>query len=155
MFLNQTDFTQVIANTPLVSIDLVVKNSQGQFLLGWRKNRPAKNFWFVPGGRIQKNERLDDAFLRLTEAELGQRIAMKDAQWKGLYEHFYDDFVFSDETDEQVSTHYVVLAFEVTLDSDDLELPMGQHTDYRWAVADEILADEQVHKHSRWYFERR
>lgn len=153
MFLNKTDFTRVIANTPLVSIDLVVKNSQGQFLLGWRKNRPAKNFWFVPGGRIQKNERLDDAFLRLTEAELGQRIAMKDAQWKGLYEHFYDDFVFSDETDEQVSTHYVVLAFEVTLDSDDIELPMGQHTDYRWATADEILADEKVHKHSRWYFE--
>ena len=153
MFLEKTEFTQVIANTPLVSIDLVVKNPQGQFLLGWRKNRPAKNFWFVPGGRIQKNERLQDAFIRLTEAELGQRIKMNDAQWKGLYEHFYDDFVFSDETDEQVSTHYVVLAFEVTVDSSDFELPNGQHTGYRWASKDEILVDEQVHKHSRWYFE--
>lgn len=153
MFLSKADFTQVIASTPLVSIDLVVKNPQGQFLLGWRKNRPARNFWFVPGGRIQKNERLEDAFLRLTEGELGQRIAMSDARWKGLYEHFYDDFVFSDETDEQVSTHYVVLAFEVTLESDDTELPKGQHTDYRWAGAQEILADESVHQHSRAYFE--
>jgi len=153
MFLNKTDFTRVIDNTPLVSIDLVVKNSQSQFLLGWRKNRPAKNFWFVPGGRIHKNERLDDAFLRLTESELGQRIMMSDALWKGLYEHFYDDFVFSDESEEQVSTHYVVLAFEITLNLDDIELPKGQHTDYRWASVEEILADEQVHTHSRLYFQ--
>lgn len=153
MLLSKQAFTQIIANTPLVSIDLVVKNPQGQFLLGWRKNRPAKNFWFVPGGRIQKNERLNDAFIRLTETELGQRITMNDAQWKGLYEHFYDDFVFADETEEQVSTHYVVLAFEITLDSGGIDFPKAQHTHYRWASASEILADEQVHKHSRWYFE--
>ncbi len=153
MFLSKADFTQVIANTPLVSIDLVVKNPQGQFLLGWRKNRPAKNFWFVPGGRIQKNELLEDAFVRLTKGELGKRVTMSEARWKGLYEHFYDDFVFSDVTDEQVSTHYVVLAFEVTLDPDDVDFSKKQHTDYRWVSADEIVSDEKVHKHSRWYFE--
>lgn len=153
MLLSRRAFTQVIANTPLVSFDFVVQNLQGQFLLGWRKNRPAKNLWFVPGGRIQKNECLKDAFLRLTEGELGQRISMKDAHWKGLYEHFYDDFAFGDESDVQVSTHYIVLVFEITLDSANIRLPNRQHADYRWASADEIVADEQVHKYTRCYFE--
>ena len=153
MFLSKANFTQIISNTPLVSIDLVVKNSFGKFLLGLRKNRPAKNFWFVPGGRIQKNELLEDAFVRLTVGELGRHITMSEARWKGLYEHFYDDFVFSDYMDKKVSTHYVVLAFEVTLDSDDIELPKDQHIDYRWASAEEVLADESVHWYSRAYFE--
>lgn len=153
MFLSNADFTQVIANTPLVSIDLVVRNPQGEFLLGWRKNRPAKNYWFVPGGRIQKNERLEDAFVRLTEGELGKRILMADAQWKGLYEHFYDDFVFSDESEVEISTHYVVLAFEVTFTSADIHLPKNQHTEYRWFSVDEACTDQCIHKHSLAYFE--
>lgn len=152
MFLSQADFTHVIANTPLISIDLVVKNPQGEFLLGWRNNRPAKNHWFVPGGRIQKNERLEDAFLRLTQDELGLPVAMHEARWKGLYEHFYDDFVFTDESTQPVTTHYVVLAFYVEVNQPVEALPRLQHTDYCWMPRHEILAHEQVHEHSRTYF---
>ena len=56
MFLDEGTFKSVIENAPLVSIDLVVKNSLGQYLFGYRTNRPAKGFWFVPGGRIHKGE---------------------------------------------------------------------------------------------------
>ena len=59
MFLDKNTFSTVIASTPLVPIDLVVKNHQSQVLLGQRLNRPAQGFWFVPGGRILKNEFLD------------------------------------------------------------------------------------------------
>jgi colanic acid biosynthesis protein WcaH len=40
MFLSENTFETVIASTPLISIDLVVKNSQGQYLLGYRNNKP-------------------------------------------------------------------------------------------------------------------
>jgi colanic acid biosynthesis protein WcaH len=86
MFLDESTFKTVISNAPLISIDLVVKNSQGQYLLGYRTNRPAKNYWFVPGGRIHKNESMDAAFLRLTEAELGSKLARKSARFLGPYE---------------------------------------------------------------------
>jgi colanic acid biosynthesis protein WcaH len=152
LFLSKADFTQVIAHTPLVSIDLVVKNPQGEFLLGWRTNRPAKHHWFVPGGRILKGECLADAFLRLTQEELGVAIAMTDANWKGLYEHFYDDFVFSDETEKSVTTHYVVLAFELELNQTIEVLPKSQHADYQWMSKQVILTHKQVHNHSRAYF---
>lgn len=75
MFLDQTTFSTIIACTPLVSIDLVVTNANGQVLLGQRLNRPAKNYWFVPGGRILKNESLAQAFKRLTRDELSSAPA--------------------------------------------------------------------------------
>jgi len=51
MFLSQEDFATVVRSTPLISIDLVVENERGEFLLGQRTNRPAQGYWFVPGGR--------------------------------------------------------------------------------------------------------
>ena len=39
-------FKAVIASTPLVSIDLIVMNSQGEILMGLRNNRPAQGYWF-------------------------------------------------------------------------------------------------------------
>lgn len=38
MFIDSSAFSQVIKITPLVSIDLIVKNHQNQFLFGKRKN---------------------------------------------------------------------------------------------------------------------
>lgn len=142
-------FEQGIATLPLVSIDLIIKEkSSGQFLLGLRKNRPAKCFWFVPGGRIRKNERLDAAFLRLTENEIGCALSMASARFKGVYQHFYYDCVFGVET----STHYVVLAYEVELSRDEIILLSGQHSEYEWLSVGEILARTNVHQHSKDYF---
>ena len=86
-FLNKSEFTEVIDRTPLVSIDLVVENERGEILFGLRQNRPAKNYWFVPGGRVLKNETLDAAFLRLTLNELGCELSRSQARLLDMYEH--------------------------------------------------------------------
>ena len=95
-WLDRDTFKTIIDTTPLVSIDLLVRNAQGQILVGIRVNRPAQGYWFVPGGRILKNERLAEAFSRLTEAELGLKLDIKHARYLGLYEHLYDDSIFTD-----------------------------------------------------------
>ena len=95
-WLDEKEFSDGIAALPLLSIDLLVRDeSSDKYLLGWRCNRPAANHWFVPGGRVQKNEALDDAFTRLTKTELGIGINRSKAQWFGVYEHFYDDYVLA------------------------------------------------------------
>lgn len=91
MFLRHEDFSTVVRSTPLISIDLIVENAHGEFLLGKRLNRPAQGYWFVPGGRVQKDEPLHAAFERLTEAELGLRLLLSAAQFYGVWQHFYDD----------------------------------------------------------------
>jgi colanic acid biosynthesis protein WcaH len=148
-FLNKAEFSNVIAATPLVSIDLVIENLSNEVLLGYRKNRPAQGYWFVPGGRILKDECMDDAFKRLTLAELGTEFSRCQAGFLGPYEHFYEDFVFG----EGVSTHYVVLGYKLICDIDILSLPNAQHGKYKWFTKQEMLNDETVHKHSKWYIE--
>lgn len=151
--LSKSQFCRVIENTPLVSIDLLVENAKGEFLLGLRNNRPAQGFWFVPGGRILKNETLAQAFARLTLIELGQAILLHDASHHGLYEHFYADNVFSDEQPyADISTHYVVNAFRIKLPAD-FSLPEQQHSAWCWLTPQQLLQDTQVHEHTKWYFQ--
>ncbi|MDP2562093.1 GDP-mannose mannosyl hydrolase [Psychrobium sp. 1_MG-2023] len=150
MFLNKETFSTVIKSTPLVSIDLVVINQEGQALLGERLNRPAKNFWFVPGGRIQKDEALADAFKRLTLEELGQQFSIDEAELLGPYDHFYEDNVFG----EEFRTHYVAIAYVLKLTQPLDKLPMDvQHGAYQWFDIETLASSNNVHTHSKWYFE--
>jgi len=71
-----------------------------------------------------------------------------DAHFLGPYQHFYTD----NFSDDDFSTHYVVLGYEVKLDIALDDLPADQHQDYRWFTVDELLASEQVHQHTKDYF---
>lgn len=147
MFLDNATFNTVIASTPLVSIDLLVQNAAGEILVGERINRPAQGYWFVPGGRILKNESLSTAFSRLTLAELGQAFSIEQALLQGPYDHFYQDSVFGDTPD----THYVAIAYRLTVQAP-LILPEEQHSAYRWLPLAELLAHKKVHAHTKAYF---
>jgi colanic acid biosynthesis protein WcaH len=147
MKLTSADFKTIVKSTPLVSIDLIVRDSQRNVLLGKRTNRPAQSFWFVPGGRVLKDEQIESAFKRLIKEELG--IYNIESTFKGIYQHFYDDNFSEDD----FSTHYLVLAYEITFKGDLDSLPHEQHSKYQWFVEKELVENEQVHKHSKWYFQ--
>ena len=147
MFLDRETFSTVLSSTPLVSIDLVVRNRDGEILLGQRVNRPAQGYWFVPGGRILKNETLAQAFERLTKEELGRSYSISDASLLGPYDHLYEDCVFG----EDISTHYVAIAYSIdvaTLEA----LPVKQHNNYQWLSPDKILQLNNVHENTKAYF---
>jgi colanic acid biosynthesis protein WcaH len=149
MFLDNDLFSTVIANTPLVSIDLVVKNNRGQTLLGQRLNRPAKGFWFVPGGRILKDEALATAFKRLSIDELGEEFNIEQAELLGPYDHFYDDNVFGDE----FTTHYVAIAYVLVIDHELSHLPVDiQHGTYQWFDIDSLADNNEVHINTKNYY---
>jgi len=143
-------FKKITASTPLISIDLIVRNKLGQVLLGKRNNRPAKDYWFVPGGRVLKDETLEQAYKRLVKDELG--TSQTNAKFLGVYQHFYDESIISDN----VSTHYIVLAYELNFTSNEFfeQLPKEQHNEYKWFDLNELLSNEKVHKHTKWYFQK-
>lgn len=147
-WLDADTFAKVVHSAPLISIDLLVENEQGEYLLGLRNNRPAQGYWFVPGGRVQKNETLDAAFLRITTEELGLRLERSQAVFKGVYEHFYSDSVFG----EQPSTHYIVLAHQLVLPAETVQLSVQQHNNTQWLKTKTILADSNVHQYTKLYF---
>jgi len=151
--LSRDDFLSVVRLTPLVSIDLIVTRPDGAALVGRRVNRPAQGTWFVPGGRIRKDETLDDAFRRIVTDELGPEPGVsplrRDAGFLGVYEHFYpDNFAGT----EGIGTHYVVLAYRATVADTAQPGQAAQHSAYRWMSPAELLADPAVHDNTRAYF---
>lgn len=150
MFLSQQRFSQIIEYTPLVSIDLVIEDESGQVLLGERLNRPAQGFWFVPGGRILKDEKLEDAFARLTIEELGHEFKLSQATLLGPYTHLYGDNVFGND----FTTHYVAIAYKLVVIRSELDLPMNeQHSSYHWYDKNELLNGDKVHDYTKMYLQ--
>lgn len=149
-FLPAADFATVIRSTPLVSIDFILRRPDGAVLLGRRHNEPAKGFWFVPGGRIRKNERLDAAFQRLLATETGFVAARADATPLGVYEHLYDTNALGDPA---FGTHYVVIAYELKVPADAVAVADPQHSHFRWQMPADLLVDAEVHLNTKAYFQ--
>ena len=141
------DFKTVVKNTPLISIDFIVKNNDDKILLGKRINEPAKNYLFTLGGRVYKNEKLENAKKRILKDELGLNINEYTPKFIGVFEHFYNNsFV-----DDNISTHYVNLAYEIQV-SYIQDLPQTQHNSYIWLSLNELIDSNEVHKYVKDYF---
>jgi colanic acid biosynthesis protein WcaH len=148
--LSTEEFKIVVKNAPLISIDLIIENPEGEILLGWRNNLPAKGYWFVPGGRIQKDEHFKEAYHRITKTETGTAFNIEDSAFLGVFEHLYPQENFSG--DPSFGTHYIVLAYRIKLNIMPANLPNDQHAHYWWASIDEILENPNVHQNTQNYF---
>lgn len=147
--LNDQVFAQVVKHAPLVSIDLILQDSQSRIFLGCRRNQPAMGNWFVPGGRIRKGERLDQALRRILKEEIGVESISSDAEFVGVFEHFYEDNFASEAG---FGTHFIVLAHKFILESPLTNLPPEQHTEYRWWDIVELIKSPEVHPYTKAYF---
>ncbi|MBB5390873.1 MULTISPECIES: GDP-mannose mannosyl hydrolase [unclassified Herbaspirillum] len=148
MNLSADDFALVIQSTPLVSIDLLVRNERNEILLGYRRNRPASDCWFVPGGRIRKGETLKDAVRRIARVELG----VEPASWElsGAFDHIYADNALGREG---FGSHYVALGCHCSLPPGSRIVPDAQHSELRWWPLDKLMQSPLVHVNTKRYFE--
>jgi len=142
--LDDVTFKTIIDSAPLISIDILARKNN-KVLLGKRVNKPAQGYYFSTGGRINKNESIDNAMARVALNELN--IELKSIpKFIGVFEHFYDDSIY-----ENVSTHYVNIAYEYEVEEIP-DLPTEQHSEYKWFTIDELLASKQVHQYTKDYF---
>lgn len=148
--LSPKDYLEACKLTQIVSIDLIVSDGKGKYLVGLRNNPPAKGTYFVPGGRVYKRESIEKAKSRIMMDELGD--VMSDVKFHGVYEHYYPNENPSGV--DGVDTHYVVLAYmgKTPLQFDILQF-MDQHKDLLWLTKEEILQDKRVHPLTKAYFD--
>lgn len=146
--LPQDIFGLTIRYRPLVSIDLVIRDSNGRLLVGLRTNRPAQGTWFVPGGVIQKDETLEAAFARISSTELSVELRFDHSQLLGVFEHFYPDNALGEPG---YGTHYVVVARAINADDAFQPNTNQQHSRFRWITNAEALADPLVHENTKAY----
>lgn len=148
--MKDNQFLSIIDSTPLISIDLILEDGNGNTLLGKRNNRPAQGFWFVPGGRVRKNESLAEAFKRISHSELGTALKIEQATPIGTFDHIYEDNFAGVEN---INTHYVALGYKINVDEQFVVRLDEQHSETKWWPLNKLLDNEQVHVNTKRYFE--
>lgn len=129
-------------------------SSEG-ILLGKRKNAPAKDSYFVPGGRIRKNETLDSALNRIIKEEtnISENLNFSNQNLLGVYEHFYEDNFFGNK---EYNTHYIVLAYlikVIEVEIKDKIISTDQHSEFLWYRKNSKINNNEIHQNTRDYFD--
>ena len=64
-------FCYISKMTPLVNVDLLIKDERGRTLLSWRNDPYAGKGWHVPGGIVRFRESLEARAKKVAEIEIG------------------------------------------------------------------------------------
>jgi colanic acid biosynthesis protein WcaH len=142
-------FKQVVRDSVLVALDLLIVNDKAEVLVGRRTNPPAKDWLFVPGGRVYKEERLTEALQRISLSETGVDLSQAAGSLYGVYDHLYPDNGFGEAG---ISTHYAVIAclFE---NCPPIHSPGDEQHEYLQPMSiPELLSHPRVHAYTRNYF---
>ena len=67
-------FLYVSTLTPLVNVDLLVKDEIGRTLLSWRDDQYSGRGWHLPGGIVRVREPLEVRVRKVAETEIGSPI---------------------------------------------------------------------------------
>jgi len=109
-------YDKIKKSMPLPCVDLLITH-KNNLLLMLRNNEPGKDLWFTPGGRIYKNESLEEAVKRILSEETGlqpiniTQISTMSHMWP--------------------TAHTVTTYYKVEVNSDKVK-PDKQHRDCRW-----------------------
>ena len=60
--------------TPLVNVDLLIKDEHGRTLLSWRDDPYAGRGWHIPGGIVRFKETLETRVKKVAETEIGTAV---------------------------------------------------------------------------------
>lgn len=64
-------FYFISRHTPLVNVDLLIKNNSGSTLLSWRDDEHCGHGWHIPGGIIRFQETLESRIKAVAHLEIG------------------------------------------------------------------------------------
>jgi ADP-ribose pyrophosphatase YjhB (NUDIX family) len=70
-------FYYISRTTPLVNVDLLVKDENGRVLLAWRDDIYSGTGWHIPGGIIRYRETLETRLKKVAEIEIGTQVEYK------------------------------------------------------------------------------
>jgi len=125
MKIPEEKYKEILELMPIVCVDLVIVYC-GKIFLAKRINEPAKGQWFLPGGRIMKNEKLNDAVMRKAKEETGLDV-------KIIKPLMFDETMFDESSMEGVvsGVHTVNLVYLVEAKNNKVKLDT-QNSEYKW-----------------------
>ena len=121
-FIPQPQYDFILQNMPIACVDVCIVSENGVLLVK-RKTEPAKNHWWVPGGRVLKGEKLKDCAKRKCVEEVNLLCTI------GPIVHT-DETVF-DTGPSNIPVHSINVAFLAIPHSNDLRLDQFS-SDFKW-----------------------
>jgi colanic acid biosynthesis protein WcaH len=134
MLIERDLYKKITENLPLQCVDIIPKY-HGKYVLIKRAEEPMRGMYWVPGGRLNKNEKLRDCALRKLTEELCSisSIDVDSLRLVGVYEDVYD---FSQFGYCSTGYHTNAIVFEVELlDIDSVKL---DRTSEDWGLFDTL-----------------
>ena len=68
-------FFYISKTTPLVNVDLLIRDENGRALLSWRNDQYSGKGWHLPGGIVRFKETLETRVKKVAETEIGVNIS--------------------------------------------------------------------------------
>jgi ADP-ribose pyrophosphatase YjhB (NUDIX family) len=133
MWISEALYSQILQVMPIPCVDLMVVDDAGKVLLLLRKNEPAADQWFFPGGRVQFGEQRRDAAKRKLEEECG--LVSTQFQEIGTF-----DILFNDAPKPRI--HSITTLFKVRVGSGHGVRLDHQSREACWLTAREWLERE-------------
>jgi colanic acid biosynthesis protein WcaH len=150
MTLAPEQFKAIVRDTVLVALDLLIVNKQDELLVGRRLRKPAKDYLFVPGGRVLKGETLAAALQRIAKQETGLDLLPEQVELHGIYDHNYSESCFEDA---DISTQYVVIACRCVVPVDSVIVSDHQHEGLHFMPIADVSVDPRTHPYVKNYFD--
>ncbi len=128
-FIPRNRYSKITSILPICCVDIVVVSNR-QFLLVKRKENPAKNKWWFPGGSVFFNETLVAAVKRKLREEVNIR-KIKSIKFLGVAETRFKKGYFGKPS------HTINDVFLAKIDQGQLKnIKVDKfHSDYRWLEA--------------------
>lgn len=123
-------FLFITSITPMVNVDLLIKNEKKQTLLTWRNDDQHTPGWHIPGGVIRYKEKASDRIEAVAMNELGARMKFKE-------EPVAINEIILAELKERA--HFLSFLYECSLASpldENLEYKVGAPEKGKWAWHD-------------------
>jgi len=118
------EYIKIVDKMPILCMDCIVVYA-GKYLLVKRKNRPLKGVYWLPGGRVFKNETLEEAAVRKMKEEIG--VHVKIIKLAGFHEFLYEENELGLDSIHTLSAVFYVSPLSLDIKLDD------QSEDYIWS----------------------
>jgi len=109
MYIEEELYSKFVELMPIACIDVLIHDDDGNILLVKRNQEPAKDKWWVIGGRLLKEETMLDGAVRKAKEEVG--LDVKVEKLIGVYDEFFDTSI------QGYPTHTVCIAFLAKADN--------------------------------------
>lgn len=129
-------YTEIISVLPILCVDVVIQNIQGEYLLVKRINEPKKGHWWPVGGRVLKGETIKEAVIRKIKEETSLNV--KTVQPIGYFELITDANPFN----LPFQYHTVSIVFVAAIE-DHQKVKLDKQS-AEWKYANQLPADFHI-----------